>query len=134
MTPLDLVGRVLALMAASPIHRSWSVADIERLILPPIVSRQCMTVTEGSRIVAFGSWAFFGEEAEARFKARQTRIDDWSSGDRIYLVDAIAPHGHARALTSAIRAELRSQGHAGEPIHFRRTYADRPWRISRAVL
>ena len=45
--------------------------------------------------VAFASWAFLNEEAEARIRQdiRALTQDDWKSGDQPWLIDMIAPFG-----------------------------------------
>lgn len=129
----DMLGRVIELMAASPVHRPWSVADIERLIAPPLALNQYV-ITGSSRLTGWASYALLSEEAEERFERRATLPQDWRSGTTVYLFDAIAPYGDARRLTSTLRAHLRSLGYAGQPIRFRRTYPDKPWRIAEAKL
>lgn len=128
---------VLDLMTRSARHRTFSVADVERLILPPMLADQAVVLAEnGERIVAFGSIGLLTDEAAGGYAegTRKLQPGDWNAGDQVWLIDAIAPHGHARQLTTAIRSLARERGHAGRHIHFRRTYSDGTSRISKALL
>ena len=129
----DMLGRVIELMAASPVHRPWSVADIERLIAPPLALNQYV-ITGSSRLTGWASYALLSEEAEERFERRATLPQDWRSGTTVYLFDAIAPYGDARRLISTLRAHLRETGHGGRHMHFVRAYQNKPWRVSRVKL
>lgn len=128
---------VLDLMTRSPRHRSFNVADIERVILPPMLQDQAIFLAdEGHRIMAYGSIALLTDEAAQGYidGTRKLQPGDWSEGDQIWLIDAIAPFGHARQLTTAIRSLARERGHAGRHIRFRRAYPDGSTRISKALL
>jgi hemolysin-activating ACP:hemolysin acyltransferase len=128
---------VLNLMSCSAIHRSWSVADIERLIVPPFRLGQAAILTNDKhQVVAFASWAFLTQEAEAGYidGTRPLQPDDWSAGDRLWWIDALAPFGHSRPLVHHLRATLRSRGIDHTDIRFRRTYADRRRRYARAMV
>lgn len=121
-----LLGAVVELMMASERHRGDSVADIERLIVPPLKlgQRACVWVNEG--LVAFASYALLSDEAEDGFisGSRRLQASDWRSGEKLWLMDAIAPYGHARGLCGELREKLRERGFAGRPIRFRRNYHD----------
>lgn len=127
---------ILDLMTRSARHRAFTIADFERLVLPPLLANQAVILNDGQRIVAFGSVAALNEEAAQGYRdgTRKLQPGDWNSGDEIWLMDAIAPFGHARQLTTAIRAACRARGLAGRHIHFRRTYPDGSTRISKALL
>lgn len=129
------LGAVVDLMSWSPVHRPWTVADIERLVVPPIqLQQRCFVVDQGA-LVAWGSWAWLSREAEEGYfdGTRKLQANDWQSGLGLWLVDAIAPFGHARQLTSLIRSTLRSRGKENWYIHFIRT-ANGKRRFSKALL
>lgn len=129
------LGAVVDLMARSRLHQSYTVLDMQRLVVPPIELRQRSYVVDRGAVVAWGSWAFFNDRVEKGFidATRKIQSWDWPSPGNIWLVDAIAPYGHARQLTSLIRAKLRETGHQGEYIYFRRT-VDGNRRYSKALL
>lgn len=118
-------GGVVALLAASPVHRGWTVADIDRLIVPPMRMGQFVTIRRRDQIVAYGSWALFGETAEDGYVTGQRKIQpgDWRSGDRLWAVDVVAPHGDVREIVALMRADLVRRGYEGRTIRFRRVKA-----------
>lgn len=88
----------VALATASPRHRNWTVADIERLFWPPIIAGQCLVAIEDDKPVGFMSWAFLSEDVATGF-ANRTRIlqaDEWASGEQLWIIDLIAPFGHCK--------------------------------------
>lgn len=127
---------VVGLMARSPIHRVYSVADIERLIVPPLRARQAIVVEERGHIVGFGSVALLTEEAQQGYRDGKRRIkaEDWSAGQNIWLIDVVAPYGHAAHVTKALRHELRDRGFAGEYVNFRRNKGTGERRYARVMI
>lgn len=116
------LGGIVSLMMRSPIHREYTVADLDRLVVPPLTLGQCIVLSIGTDIVGFGSYAFLNETAETGFisGARKLETGDWDAGDRIWLLDLVAPYGHGSKVTSLMRTGLRGQGHQGKTIRFRR--------------
>jgi hemolysin-activating ACP:hemolysin acyltransferase len=128
-----LVG-VLGLMARSPLHSRWSVADVERLIVPPLALGQCAVLRDGPHVVGFASYALLTEEAEIGYVegTRKIQPTDWNAGDRLWLVDVIAPYGHARQVMRHGRAMLKARGLGGHDVNFKKVYTtDRPRRTAR---
>lgn len=116
------LGAVVDLMARSELHQDWTIADVQRLIVPPIETSQRVFVVDRGSLVAWGSWALMSETAELGYieGSRKIQPQDWNAGDRLWLIDAIAPFGHARELTGLIRKNLRRLGYKGKYIRFRR--------------
>lgn len=122
----DVLGAAVALMAASPLHERWIVRDISRLMMPPLHLGQYVCVWDMGRMVALATWASLTDEAAQGYVSGQRRLqpEDWNGGHDLWLIDAIAPWGHARQVTSLVRATLRDRGHKGHKIRFRRNYGD----------
>jgi len=122
INPVDVLG----LMLWSDIHRNWTVEDVGRLIMPPFNLGQ-FTFIQGDQVLAFASWAFLTPEAEEGFLSGERKLmpEDWNAGDRVWLIDAIAPFGHARKVCRQVRQTLRDQGHNGHSIKFKREYGGR---------
>lgn len=118
-----LFGQVIWLAMRSPLHQGWLLADIERFIIPPLLHRQFKLYREDDRPRAYVSWAFFSAEAEARYLAEGSRIefDDWQSGDRLWVIDFIAPFGEARSVCRDLRTGIFA-GKSGRAL--RRDHAD----------
>ena len=96
--PLDKVsamGHAVWLMTQSPVHKHLFISDLEWLLMPPIASGQFRLWRKDNMPLAFASWAFLSEETEQRMIAGQQRLAPgaWNSGDRLWLMDLIAPFG-----------------------------------------
>lgn len=107
----SLLGDVTWLMTRSQGHKHLFLADIEWLVLPALTARQFrLIVNDDGKPHAFVSWAFLNEEAEARMLAGQPRLrpGDWRSGDRVWLVDLVAPFGGADAIARLIKTQVFS--------------------------
>lgn len=106
----QLFGAVVGLMGLSAVHRSWTVADLHRLILPPLRLDQYFAFTDGERLVGWFSWALLTPEAETGYLARTRRLqpEDWNAGDgsRLWVIDALAPHGGLLGMARTVRAQL----------------------------
>ncbi|QCO07283.1 toxin-activating lysine-acyltransferase [Azospirillum argentinense] len=103
-----LVGASIALMSQSKFHRTWSVADIERLIVPPIQLGQCRLYRVDNRPIGLVTWAFFDVTAERAFHdgTRKIQAPDWHSGNRLWIIDFIAPFGGARNIVRDLRKNI----------------------------
>lgn len=97
-TVSHIFGEMVWLMSQSPTHKHFAVADLEWMIMPPILLEQFRIFRGPDRPLGFALWAFLSEEAEARFdqaaregRGGRLRPDDWRSGDRPWLVELVAP-------------------------------------------
>lgn len=137
MTGPEFVAQALLLMERSPVHRTWQVHDLIRLIYPPVHLGQVVIVTDAhGRLAGFGTIGFFSSEVSEGYKNGKRKIlaEDWRSGDQPWLVDVLAPGGGAaRHVTRLTRVKLCEMGYKGKYIHFRRNYGG-TLRFSRAML
>lgn len=123
-------------MERSKIHQNWTVSDLARLIYPPVqLGMVAHVTTSAGKLVGFGTVGLFSDEVSEGFRSGtlKLRFEDWKSGKIPWLVDVVAPFGHARLVTSLVRAKLRDSGYKGQYIHFRRNYGGEI-RFSRAML
>ena len=129
----DPARSVFQLMTASAIHRTWTVVDICRLIIPPIELSQCFFAVRSSRVVGFSTWGLFSPETTKDFINRSRPLEpaDWSGGNDLWIVDFIAPHGDARDFVSALKVELCRRFPSHESLRAVRGYPDRHRRIIR---
>lgn len=105
----DLDG-LLALLESSPIHSRYTAGSIRRWFAVPASLGQLAVYRDpidwGLRGVA--TWAWFSEDAERRFLAQQPlTIADWRSGDRLWFIDLVAPHGDAKDFIRQLQADPR---------------------------
>lgn len=123
LTPLSVVE----LMQHSKVHNNLNVSDICRRFVAPIKLSQYVIYAEGDNLKAFASIGFFSDAVSEGFTAGTHRIqvEDWNSGTNIWIVDVLAPFGHARQITSGARTLLCDMGCRGQKISFRRNYGGR---------
>jgi cytolysin-activating lysine-acyltransferase len=121
--PVDAVlGQVVWLMLQMPASRHFFLADLEWMVLPPILLNQYRLFRNGNRVVAFAAWGYLSEEAEARLQQPNPRLSpaDWKSGDRLWLVQMFAPFGH----TEAALKDLQATSLAGKGFNLHRISAE----------
>jgi hemolysin-activating ACP:hemolysin acyltransferase len=101
-------GKMLRLAASSAIHRSWSLADCERLFLPPIEHNQYLIADDGFGPVGFFTWAFLKPEARNGFLSRTRKLQptDWTGGDECWAIDFVACGIDANELVRAFKSEF----------------------------
>ncbi len=98
-SPTAALGAVISLMNQSKLHRFYTVQDIMRTIVPPIVLGQCRLYRHKGVPIGFVSWAYLDEEAELGYVngTRLLQPKDWQAGDRLWFIDLIFPFGGRRA-------------------------------------
>ncbi|MEK9967765.1 MAG: toxin-activating lysine-acyltransferase [Ferrovibrio sp.] len=104
---IGFLGEVIWLMMYSAGHKHFFVTDLEWLAVPPVALRQFRLWRRNNLPVAYASWAYLNETAEARLMqgVRKLAPNDWKSGDRLWLVDLVVPFGG----TEEVLKELREQ-------------------------
>src|SRR2546422_5046513 len=104
----SLLGQVAWLMMQSPVHRHLFLADLEYRVAPPLMLQQFRLYRRDNVPVAFVSWALLTEEVEKRVQSGAWRLQpaDWRSGDRLWVVDLVAPHGGVAAVLEDLRENL----------------------------
>lgn len=104
---IGFLGEVIWLMMYSAGHKHFFVTDLEWLAVPPVALRQFRLWRRNNLPVAYASWAYLNEAAEARLMqgVRKLAPNDWKSGDRLWLVDLVVPFGG----TEEVMKELREQ-------------------------
>lgn len=92
---LPAVGPVLMLYMQSSHRRYQFISDLEWLLIPPLVLGQCKLYMKKEYPISYVSWAFLDEAAEKRLlqNGGKLRPDDWKCGDRLWIIDLVAPFG-----------------------------------------
>jgi len=109
-----LLGQVTALAMNSAVHRPWTLADFDRLMVPPLALGQYYAFHgEAGGLNAFVTWANLTGEAEAGYLARTRKLQskDWNAGDysRLWLIDCFASNGDILRVTRHITRDLRAK-------------------------
>lgn len=101
LSPAEVLGQAAWLLSQSPKHKYLYLTDIEWAILPALNLRQFKLYRkEGTMVpVALAIWARLSPEAEARYlETRRLQPQEWNSGDRLHIIDVIAPFGGAETV------------------------------------
>lgn len=99
------LGAAAFLAMQSPVHRPWSLADAERLFVPPIAANQCSLYILDGRYIGFVTWAFLRTEVADDFLAGRAKLmpEHWTGGQTPWIIDLIAPFGHVRDMVAHLR-------------------------------
>ena len=101
--------RVVSVLMQSPHYKHYTLADLEWLVVPPLLAGQCavMEATINGRQVpvAVALWASVSHEVDKRLSENLTapvklRPDEWQSGDVLWLIDAV---GDVKAIPNLMK-------------------------------
>jgi len=100
-----MLDHVIHLMAQSDTHKTWTVDQITRCIIPPVNLNQCAGIVEDGYLKAWVSWGFLSAEKADIFLDGECKLqpEDWRGGNVLVFMDLIAPFGHARKLSRMCR-------------------------------
>lgn len=89
-------------------RREASLVQSFSYILPPIKLRQFIMFYDQGNPIGYMSWANFDEISEDRYLNSQDllTLNDWSSGDRTWIIDFFAPFGHYLTFIKIIKELL----------------------------
>ncbi len=105
----EAFGAATWLWMQAATRRDAPLKWLSTLLLPPIAQRQFLIASEAGRPVFYLSWARFSAAAEHRYVNEPhaaLTADDWCSGDRLWIVDWIAPFGHTRTMYRLLKSQL----------------------------
>jgi len=96
-TVSHLLGEMTWLLTQSPLHRGFSIGDLEWLVMPALIHQQFYLFRDGQQPVGLATWAKCTPEAVAKLDKgmiepeNRLTLEEWASGDQVWLVDLIAP-------------------------------------------
>jgi len=119
-------GEIVSVLMRSPHYKHYSLTDLEWLVVPPLLAQQ-FTLAEARTKeggipapVGVALWACVSDEVDKKLadnidRPVRLRPDEWSSGDTLWLIDAVgAPE--------AVKAMVERMGDAvfgGKPFKLR---------------
>lgn len=108
LAKLPMAGPIVWLYMHSPAHKHVFITDVEWMVMPALVLNQCKLYMKDEAPLAYASWAFVDEEVEKRLLAGRMRLapKDWKSGDRLWLIDLVAPFGGGRDVIKDLRENV----------------------------
>lgn len=127
-------AQVVSVLMRSPVHKHFSLADLEWLVMPPLLTGQCRVAEAKAQPdgpgtpVAAALWASVSPEVDKRLSQNlnapvRLRPDEWKSGDILWLVEAV---GDGRVVVSLLKqldettfrgltVKMRARGPDGKP-------------------
>jgi len=113
-TVSHMLGELTWLMSQSPTHKHFTIGDLEWLVMPAILLEQFRVFHGDKHPLGFALWAYLSEDAEKKLndavmagQGARLRPDEWKSGDRLWLVDLVAPFATPdNKLNEAMLADL----------------------------
>lgn len=115
ISKIPLLGPVTWLMMQQAASRHTLISELEWRVLPALMQDQAKLYLKDEAPVAFVSWACLSGVAAQRYKAapHQLTMNDWASGDQVWLVDVLTPFGGAQDVLK----DLREKVFAGRVVH-----------------
>ena len=127
-TVSHLLGEMTWLLTQSPLHRELRIGDLEWLIMPPLIYLQFYIFRDGDKPIGLALWAKCNAAAEAKLERgmiepqNRLTMEEWQSGDAVWLVDLVAPFADATNQHREIMiADLISGPLAGQKFNFHQT-------------
>lgn len=105
----EVLGSAVWLWMQSKSHWGYKLHTLAHLLLPAIKSGQYVLASQNNQPVFYLAWANLNKDAETRYLNRANsglQALDWTSGDRAWLIDWIAPFGHTTKVQYTIRHRL----------------------------
>lgn len=104
----EAFGAAVWLWMQSDAHRDIPLHILNSLLLPAIGYRQFILGSVNGQPVFYLSWAMFDEDAEHRYLHSHPSTlpeSDWGSGDRMWVIDWIAPFGHSLQISRLLKQQ-----------------------------
>jgi cytolysin-activating lysine-acyltransferase len=143
----EALGQVVWLLSQSPLHKELRIKDLEWSFMPAIIHEQFRIFSfgplpgagqldaaslpngaitkEGLEKMPLGVavWAKVSEAAEQKLeRGEHLTLDEWKSGDRVWLVELIAPFANKEnKLTEGMLFDLIKGPFAKTPFNLHRT-------------
>lgn len=122
-TEAEVLGSTVWLWMNSDNHNELPLHTLSVALLPAIKTKQFILASESGNPVFFMSWANLSIEAEAHYLNTHQLLmspKDWQSGDRMWVIDWVAPFGHTKKMKGFLLQQfmaslcMRSLYHRGE--------------------
>lgn len=97
LTVSHFLGEMTWLLSQSPLHKALAIGDLEWLVMPALIAEQFYLFRDGQQPVGLALWAKCTPAAAAKLERgmiepeNRLTLEEWTSGNQIWLVDLIAP-------------------------------------------
>jgi cytolysin-activating lysine-acyltransferase len=113
------------LLTQSPLHRVFSIGDLEWLVMPPLIHRQFYIFRDADKPIGLALWARCTPETVAKLERgmiepeNRLSLEDWVSGEALWLIELVAPFADAENRQREIMiADLVAGPLRGKPFNF----------------
>lgn len=117
-------GKVVMAMMMLPRYRQQTLADLQHLVLEPLIrdrvaiAQKASDIALAEDVAGIAIWASLSDEAEERLRDQirgnmwplRLRAEDWNSGSNNWLIDVIAPDRKATASVIANFKQVVKEG------------------------
>lgn len=105
LAKLPILGPAIWLYARDPLRKFTFMADIDWVLLPPVILDQCRLYTKNDIPFAFFTWAKVNDAVDQRLRSGVLRIapHEWQSGEHLWLIDVITPFGQQEEMMTELR-------------------------------
>jgi cytolysin-activating lysine-acyltransferase len=104
-----VLGEMVWLLTQSPQHKqAFFIGDLEWMAMPPILLQQFRMFYAKDKPIGVILWAFVSDEVEARLLSGNARMrpQDWKSGDKLWIVEVLAPFGGTDEMLKDFKAKV----------------------------
>jgi hemolysin-activating ACP:hemolysin acyltransferase len=119
-------AQIVTVLMRSPHYRHYTLGDLEWLVIPPLVTGQCIVANTSLKQngvtvpVAVALWASVSPDVDKKLSENlhlpiRLRPDEWRSGDVLWLIDAV---GDSRAVPQLLK-QLVETRFKGREVKFR---------------
>jgi len=107
-TVAGVLGEITWLMTQSPNHKGFFISDLEWMIMVPVMLQQFRLFYDKDKPIGVALYARVDDEVEERLKSGSARLrpQDWKSGDKLWIVEIIAPFGGHEAMMNDFKQQL----------------------------
>jgi cytolysin-activating lysine-acyltransferase len=104
-----VLGEMVWLLTQSPQHKqAFFIGDLEWMAMPPILLQQFRMFYAKDKPIGVVLWAYVNDEVESRLLSGNARMrpQDWKCGDKLWVVEALAPFGGTDEMLKDLKAKV----------------------------
>lgn len=132
-----LVNDLIPLIQKAPnYHKDYNSSEIITWFINPILINQYFTIYEDNKLLAFLTYGTLNTQAENKWltKGYDFTLSDWASGKNLWLIDCIAPYGHAPKVCKIAREYVSKHGYKSKKVFFKRRYRNGKEKIANTII
>ena len=114
-------GEIVWLMSQSTTHKHFTIADLEWMVMPPLLLKQFRSYQYGATPAGVLLWAKLGAEAGAIMREPRLKLrpDQWSCGEDIWVVDVITAGAPSQLVQTGLLNDFKQSVYPGTDIRIR---------------